>query len=158
MDFYGTYAHTPLEKMFNNKDVYGIAYDEERASKRKIKLGIIGVGGVAQSKHIPAICRLRTIWEPVELTAFSTRNNTQADKINEIYGCRYYSDYKEMLNEEQLDGVIICSCDEAHFEHTMACFEREIAVLTEKPLSRNIMQSQIMVNTAEEHGDRKSVV
>lgn len=57
-----------------------------------------------------------------------------------------------MLNEEQLDGVIVCSGDEVHFEHTMACFEHKIAVLTEKPLSRNIAQSQIIVNTAKEHG------
>ena len=47
-----TYGHSPYKKMFDNADVYGIGYDEARAAKRKVRLGIIGFGGVALSKHI----------------------------------------------------------------------------------------------------------
>jgi len=62
-----TYGHSPLRKMFDQADVYGVAYDEERAARRKVRLGIIGAGAVAVSKHWPAIKRLQTIWEPVEV-------------------------------------------------------------------------------------------
>lgn len=40
-----TYAHTPLKKMFDQSDVYGVAYDDERAARRRVRLGIIGAGG-----------------------------------------------------------------------------------------------------------------
>ena len=62
-----TYAHTPLQKMFDQADVYGIGYDEERANPPRVRLGIIDAAGVAQSKYFPVINRLRTIWEPVEV-------------------------------------------------------------------------------------------
>jgi hypothetical protein len=69
-----TYAHSPINKMFAQADVYGIGYDEVRNKRTTVRLGIIGAGGVALSKHIPAIMRLKTIWEPVELVAVSRRN------------------------------------------------------------------------------------
>jgi predicted dehydrogenase len=54
--------------------------DEERLSRKKIRIAIVGCGGVAQSKHIPAINRLKTIWEPIELVAISVRTKAQGDK------------------------------------------------------------------------------
>ena len=72
-----TYGHTPVEKAFGQKDVYGIGFDEERARRRKLSLGIIGAGGVAQSKHWPAILRLRVLWEPVEVAAFAGLDEVQ---------------------------------------------------------------------------------
>ena len=54
-------GHTPVDRMFAHRDVYGIGYDEERVSQPLVRLGIVGAGGVAQSKHLPAINRLRTL-------------------------------------------------------------------------------------------------
>ena len=81
-----TYAHSPITKIFDNKDVYGVGYDEQRASRKNIRLGIIGAGGVAVSKHIPAITRLRAIWEPVELVAISRRNERAGKQIQAMEG------------------------------------------------------------------------
>lgn len=50
-------------------NIYNRKYDEERAKKKRVKLGIIGVGGVAHTKHIPAIMRLVAMWEPPDLVA-----------------------------------------------------------------------------------------
>ena len=68
-----TYGHTPVKKAFEQGDVYGVGYDEERAARRRLRLGIIGAGPVVQSKHWPAIKRLQAIWEPVEVAAFALR-------------------------------------------------------------------------------------
>ena len=150
LKFEGTYAHSPIDKMFEKKDVYGIGHDEKRAQKKKIRLGIIGAGGVAQSKHIPAVNRLRTIWEPIEISAFATRNKAQGEKIRQTYGYRHYENYAEMLGGEELDGVIVSSGDEAHMEHSLACFEKNIHVICEKPLSRSLCEAKAMVEKAEE--------
>ena len=74
------YGHTSIKKMFDLADVYGVGLDEERLSRKKIRIAIVGCGGVAQSKHIPAINRLKTIWEPIELVAISVRTKAQGDK------------------------------------------------------------------------------
>src|SRR5215831_5493219 len=76
-----TYGHTPVKKAFDLKDVYGIDFDEERASRKKVRLAIIGTGGIAQSKYFPAIARLRMIWEPVEVVAFAEPREVQARKV-----------------------------------------------------------------------------
>lgn len=146
-----TYGHSPLKKMFENADVYGIGYDEQRASKKEIRLAIIGTGGVAQSKHIPAIMRLKTIWEPIQLAAFSVRNPQQGKKVQEMYGAPWYPDYIRMLECEKPDGVLVLSPDASHFEHAMECMKRGIHVLVEKPLTRSIEQNRKMCEYADEH-------
>ena len=145
-----TYAHSPIKKMFDLADVYGVGYDEERASQKLVRLGIIGAGGVAVSKHIPAIMRLRTIWEPVELVAISRRDERAGKHIEKMYGCRWYRDYTEMLDKETLDGVLVLGPDELHAEHGIACIEKNIPVLVEKPITRSLVHSDRMCRLADE--------
>ena len=90
-----TYGHTPVEKMFALGDVYGVGYDEERVARRAVRLAIIGAGGVAQSKYLPAIARLRVIWEPVEIVAFAEPREEHGRKVQAIFGSRWYADYEE---------------------------------------------------------------
>jgi hypothetical protein len=59
-----TYGHSPIHKMFDLADVYGVGYDEERASRKPLRLGMIGAGGVAVSKYFPAIRRLQPSGSP----------------------------------------------------------------------------------------------
>jgi predicted dehydrogenase len=146
-----TYAHSPILKMFDNKDVYGIAFDEKRAVKKPLKFAIIGTGGVAQSKHIPAIMRLKTIWEPIELTSVCVRNEHQGKKLESMYKTKWYDSYLKMLENEYLDGVLILSPDHVHYEHAMACMEKGIHVLVEKPLTRNLNECRKMCSYADEH-------
>ncbi len=150
MAYYDVFGHTDPKRMFN-KDVYGIGYNEERSSFRKIKLGIIGVGGVAQSKYLPAINRLRTLWEPVEVTAYATRNRAQLEKVQSIYGGSAYTDYRDMLNNEELDGVLVCSANDVHMEHVLACLEKRLGVMVEKPISCSLKEAKLMCDAAQKH-------
>ena len=147
-----TYGHTPYKKAFDDWDVYGVAFDEERASRKKVRLAIIGAGGVTQSKHLPAIWRLKTIWEPVEVVAAAKRNERDNKKTAALYGYTPYTDYIEMLDEEQVDGVIVATPDDMHYEHTMACLERGLPVLIEKPITRSLVLAEEICRTADERG------
>lgn len=147
-----TYGHTPSKKAFDLADVYGIGFDEERANRKPVKLGIIAAGGVTQSKHLPAIWRLQTIWEPVEVVAISKRDERDGKKVSRMYGCNLYSDYEELLANEDLDGVIVASPDNLHYEHTMACLEKNLPVLVEKPITRSLVHSQEMCQLADKKG------
>lgn len=146
-----TYGHTPVSKAVGQLDVYGIGYDEVRASRSPIRLGTIGAGGVAQSKYFPAVARLRMIWEPVEIVAFVEPRAEHAAKVQSIYGGQGYSDYKTMFAEEDLDGVVVVSPDDLHLEHVTASLEAGCHVLVEKPVARSLRDAQQMCLLADEH-------
>jgi predicted dehydrogenase len=148
--FDDTYGHTPIKKAFDLGDVYGVGFDEGRASRKKLKIGFIGAGPVVQSKHWPAIKRLQMIWEPVEVTAFALRTEVQAHKVEQVLGGCWYKDYREMLQNEQLDGVIVSSSDPVHAEHSIACIEKGIPVLVEKPITRSLADAIKLCRLADE--------
>lgn len=152
-----TYGHTPVDKAFGG-DVYGVGYDEERAARRHVRLAIIGAGGVAQSKYFPAVARLRTTWEPVEIVAFATRNGMQAQKIEAIYKSRHYAGYEQMLENENIDGVLVLGPDDLHMEHTLAALESGRHVLVEKPIARSLAEAEEMCRVADERGLRLMTV
>jgi predicted dehydrogenase len=57
-----------------------------------------------------------------------------------------------MLDQEKLDGVIVSSPDAFHAEHTVACLERGIPVLVEKPIARSLVDAIRMCRLADERG------
>ncbi len=151
MKFDDTYGHTPVDKAFHG-DVYGVGYDAERAARPPIRLGVIGAGGVAQSKYFPAVARLRMIWEPIEIAAFAEPREDHGRKVAAIYGGRWYADYQAMLAREALDGVLVLSPDTLHREHTLACLEAGRPVLVEKPIARSLADAEAMCRAADARG------
>jgi predicted dehydrogenase len=145
-----TYGHTSYRKALQQADVYGIAPDEEFKSRSLIRLGIIGAGGVAQSKYLPAIARLRTLWEPVEVIAFAEPSEAQGRKVESVWGAKWYAHYESMLAREDMDGLLVLGPDHLHAEHTIAGLERNLPVLVEKPISRSLSEAERMCQIAEE--------
>ncbi|MDO9528341.1 MAG: Gfo/Idh/MocA family oxidoreductase [Syntrophales bacterium] len=122
-------THTSTKEIFDCSDIYGVSFDKKRACRKKVRLAIIGAGGIAQSKYLPAIMRLRTMWEPVEVVAVSRRDERQGKKIVKLYGCRWYANSEKMLREEDLDGVLVTGPDELHAEHVMMSLDANLHVL-----------------------------
>lgn len=154
LHFDDPYGHTPLEKAFGQGDVYGVGYDAERAARRALRLGMIGAGGVAQSKYFPAIARLRTLWEPIEIVAIAEPRSDHAAKLQAIYGGHWYSDYQTLLSEEAaaLDGMLVLSPNDLHAEHTLACLDAGLPVLVEKPIALNLQDAARMCQAADAQG------
>lgn len=147
-----TYGHSPLKKMFEQADVYGVGYDAERAARKPVRLGIIGAGGVTVSKYFPAIKRLQTIWEPVEVVAFSRRDERVGRQIARTWGGRWYGDYTRMLDQEDLDGVMILGPNELHAEHGAACIEKGLPILVEKPYTLSLVDGERLCQLGEARG------
>jgi predicted dehydrogenase len=151
MTFDQPYGHTPLEKAFGG-DVYGVGYDAARAGRRPVRLGVVGAGGVAQSKYFPAVARLRMIWEPIQIAAFAEVRRDHAEKIQAIYGGTAYPNIESMLRNESLDGVLVLSPDALHAEHAHACIARGLAVLVEKPITRSLADAVALCRAADAAG------
>src|SRR4030067_3013304 len=57
-----------------------------------------------------------------------------------------------MLASEELDGVVICGPDSLHAEHCLACLERGLPVLVEKPITRSLVDAQRICRLADDKG------
>lgn len=121
--------------MSGKPDIYKVRYDKVIASQHPVRLGMIGVGGVAQAKHLPSLSRIKAMWEPVELVAVADPDEATGRKVAKQYGATWYADYRDMLEKEELDGVDITTPDQFHAAQVQDALEANLHVLVEKPIT-----------------------
>ena len=102
--------------------------------EKKIKVGVIGVGSIAEM-HIAGYKA-----DPrVELAAFCDINEERLKEKGERHGVtRLYTDVKDMVAKEELDAVSVCTWNAAHAPCTIAALEAGLHVLCEKPMAMNV--------------------
>lgn len=80
----------------------------------------------------------------------------RADECAQRYGIKAYSNLREMLANESLDVVSVCTGGREngsdHYAPTMACLDAGVNVLCEKPLSNDIALAREMTLTAKAKG------
>jgi myo-inositol 2-dehydrogenase/D-chiro-inositol 1-dehydrogenase len=151
-DLRETYGHTPLQKMFAGRDVYGIGFERRRAGRPAVRLGVIGAGGVLQSKWLPALRRLQVLWDPVDFVAVAEPDAAQGEKISKLYACRWYADHRELLSCEVVDAVLVTSPNHLHARHAIDALTAGAAVLVEKPFCTRLTDAGQMCSIASECG------
>lgn len=115
---------------------------------RKIKIGIIGTGGISHMHMIGY-----TAQENVEVTAACDLDANRLEAFGNKYGVeKLYTDYNEMLRKEELDGVSVCTWNNAHAPATIAALEAGKNVLCEKPMAMNVKEATAMQDAAEKAG------
>ncbi|MEB2355804.1 MAG: Gfo/Idh/MocA family oxidoreductase, partial [Ignavibacteriales bacterium] len=114
----------------------------------KVKIGVIGLGGVAQLVHLPNLTKMRNI----ELTAVAETNksrlNTIADKFNVK---NKYSNYLDLLEKNNVDAVIITTPTSTHTEIAIDCLNAGKDVLVEKPLARTYNEAKKITEAAKKN-------
>ncbi len=81
--------------------------------EKKLRIGIIGCGGIANGKHMPNLAKLSN----VEMVAFCDIIEERAVEAAEKYGvpgAKTYVDYKELLKDETIDVVHVCTPNRSH--------------------------------------------
>ncbi len=115
---------------------------QRRAKMVSVRIGIIGLGTIG-----------RTHWEVIRQSP-QTELVAVADPtpaaLNFAQGGNVpaYADYREMLAQEKLDGVIVAVPNAEHVPVTLDCIERGIAVLVEKPISDSVPAALEMCGVA----------
>ena len=110
---------------------------------KKIKAGVIGVGYLGKF-HAQKYAML----EDAELIGVADVDSEQGGKIAEEYGCRYFSDFKELV--DQVDAVSIAVPTSLHFEVAKYCFEKDVDVLLEKPMTVTLDEADHLIELADE--------
>lgn len=117
---------------------------------KPLRIGIIGVGGIAQGAHIPGY---KELGDQVKLVACADVNVERARQVAERFGIdTAYEDYREMLEKEELDAVSVCTPNKFHAPATVAALEAGCHVLCEKPPALSAAEARLMVDTAAQVG------
>ncbi len=115
---------------------------------KKLRLGIIGAGGIAQVTHIPNILAENS----VELVAISDNNTGRASGVAERFGIPvWFDDPEQMLRQVDLDGVIISTPTISHPALARVALESGVDVLLEKPFARTVAEGKTIVDAAEKN-------
>jgi predicted dehydrogenase len=105
-------------------------------TERRLGVGIVGIGSVAQP-HIAAFikngfCEIRA------LCSLHEEDCRAAIARHGLQNCRIYTDYQQILRQEDLDLIDICSFNAVHCEQAIAAAEAGKHVLIEKPVAMNL--------------------
>ena len=83
------------------------------------------------------------------LHAVGSRDPGRAQAFAAKHGARRaYGSYEELVRDKDLDAVYIATPHPMHCENALACLERGIPVLVEKPMSINARSERRMVEAA----------
>ena len=140
---------TPMGDMKKSLD-YLRELGKESDMTKIIKAGVVGCGGIANGKHLPAIKRNGKI----ELVAFCDLIKERAEKAKEEYGtpdARVYTDYTELVKED-VDVVYVLTPNNAHAPVSIAAMKAGKHVMCEKPMAKTYAEAKEMVETAKETG------
>lgn len=114
---------------------------------KELKVGVIGLG--VGERHamayrslpnvtVTAVCDI----DPVKLSEVADRQ--------EVSG--RYSDFREMLDREDLDAVSICSFDDQHADQAVAAFDAGLHVMVEKPVALNRANLERIIRAQQDSG------
>lgn len=110
-----------------------------------MKAAIIGCGNISRS-HLLNLSKI----EDVNIVAVCDIKRDRADEKSAQYGAKSYYDYIEMLNNEIIDVVHICTPHYLHVEMACECLKRNINVLCEKPCAITIEELAKLRSMAKE--------
>lgn len=125
----------------------------------KVRIAIVGCGGIANGKHMPS---LKKFPDRCEMVAFCDIIQERAEKAAKEYGApgaKVYTDYKKMLSDTsiQFDTVHVCTPNVAHCPITVASFEAGKNVMCEKPMAHCTSDAQKMLDAWKKSGKKFTV-
>ena len=123
----------------------------------KLKIGVIGCGGIANQKHFPA---MKANSDLCEVVAFCDIIRERAEKGAAEYGvpgARVYEDYHDLLADQEVEVVHVLTPNVAHAPITIAAFEAGKHVYCEKPMSHSPADAEKMVEAWKKSGKKFTI-
>ncbi len=119
---------------------------------RKWRAAVVGCGGIANQKHLPSLKKLA---DRVEVVALCDLIAERAEKAAAEYGApgaKVYTDYRELLRDETIDIVHVCTPNRMHSEISVAALDAGKHVYCEKPMAINSAEAQKMLDAQKRSG------
>ena len=111
------------------------------------RVGIIGCGRIAQTRHIPEYLDN----ENAEIAGFYDLNKQRAQQLAETYNCKAYSSIEEMLADPKIDAVSVCVVNTEHARVSIQALNAGKHVLCEKPMAVTLEECVDMVEASKKN-------
>jgi predicted dehydrogenase len=116
----------------------------------KIRIGFVGAGFMGQLAHIRSYALLN---DACELVALAEPRRRTAELVAARYGIgRVYHDHRELLEREELDGIVAVQRYVHHAALLPELYPRVRHLFTEKPLALGADEGDRLVGLAREAG------
>jgi predicted dehydrogenase len=113
----------------------------------RVRVGVIGVGAMG-ANH----ARVFGALPEAELVAVADSDGDRLDALSPGRPLRAYRDYLRLLEEERPDAVSVAVPTRLHAEVALACIERGVPLLVEKPLAASVAEGERLRSAAESGG------
>lgn len=128
---------------------------EVGSTGRKLKIGIIGTGWIAES-HIQSYLNQPDVQIVAAADLIPGKAEAKMKKYG-IEGVRCYPSHKELLDNEELDAVSVCTYNAQHMAPTIYALEKGVPVLLEKPFTVTLDQAVEIMKAEKKSGKIVSV-
>ena len=109
----------------------------------KIKIGIIGSGGMARH-HLSRFATMET----AEVVAIASRNEQTGNQLAAEHKAVFVPDWHHLVEREDIDGVAICTHNDSHGEIVLAALQADKHVFVEYPLASDVSQGEAALELA----------
>ncbi len=126
---------------------------------KKFRVAVIGCGGIANGKHMPALKNLEKEGQ-LEMVAFCDIIEERALKAKDEYGtedAKVYTDYREVLKDETIDVVHVCTPNKSHAPISIAAMEAGKDVMCEKPMAKTAAEAKAMLEASNRTGRKLTI-
>ena len=115
---------------------------------KKIRVGVAGIGFIGPA-HIEALRRLPN----VEVVSIAHHRKASVERKAEELGIStFYEDFGDLISNDALDCVHICTPNALHFDMAVRALNAGLHVVCEKPLATTIEEATYLVDLAAEKG------
>ncbi len=118
----------------------------------KVKLGLVGLGEVAQVIHLPI---LQMHAQKFEIAAICDISHELLTALGERYNIppeHRYTDYHDIAAQENLDAIMILNSDEYHTDTALAALQHGKHVFVEKPMCLTRGEAEAIVQARDAAG------
>lgn len=115
---------------------------DQRKDTQKIRLACIGLGMIG-TVH----AKIAAHMQQCKLIAISDEDSAKAGKAEEL-GAKFYTRYQDMLDNEELDGVIIAVPNELHEPVGSYCANKGVNLFVEKPIASSTESAEKLIESA----------
>jgi predicted dehydrogenase len=123
---------------------------------RKLKVGMIGCGFIANKKHLPNLARI----QEVDVVAFCNPTIEKARESAQKFGTAsalVCTDYRDVLSRRDIDVIHICTPNSSHSEIAIAALYAGKHVMVEKPMAKTAAEAKAMLEASQITGKLLSI-
>ena len=115
---------------------------------KSINVGVVGCGAVAEIFHLPVLKRTSSF----NIKTVVDLDLQRVTKLKKELGIDFNicKDYREVLDDDDIEAVLITTPPHLHAEMILEAFEKQKDVLCEKPLSLNVNDAKEVISRMKE--------